>query len=343
MVDAMRGSRMRSWWADFDKASPREPAVRALVEAVSPNATVTDLGGCLSLNLLLRPANLVLRVHQPFVSRRRILALQQVRRCVAADGLVVAEARPFGTTPIRRCGNGWAELETYVPHRDRAATWDSYVWMFRSLGRLHHSLAALDVSVPRPLVSTYAPPGSLPRWLAVAERAAQHDSTARDVVRRARRLLGPLRTQWIPGPSLPTQLIHGDGKLSNIRWTATGEPAYLDFGFAAVRPRIHDLAHSLAWMVLRPDDSGSAETFPWSDGLPELLREYEDAARTRLTDLERRALPPYLAAIPLYEPAIAGYARNPIENLRDPAVDRFLRISEWVLANPTAARTWTNE
>ncbi|MBE1609982.1 phosphotransferase [Actinopolymorpha pittospori] len=331
----MRGSRMRAWWADFDRPTAGQPGVRGLVEVVARGSTVTDLGGCLSLNLWLRPVDLVLRVHQPFVSHRRLLALQSLRHRLTDDGLVVAEPRAIGSRQLQRCGNGWAELETYIRHEDVAPTWESYVWMVRSMGRLHRALAAVDVPVPKPVISTYAPPGSLRRWMAATEEAVRHDSYARGVARSARGLLGPLTAQWIPAAALPNQLIHGDGKLSNIRPTATGAATYLDFGFTAVRPRIHDLAHSLAWMVLRPDDSGSAEAFPW-EKVPDLLGEYEDAAHTTLTELERRALPAYIAAVPLYEPAIAGYARNPVKKLHDQALTRFLRIAAWVLANPSA-------
>jgi hypothetical protein len=148
MVSGMRRSRMRAWWADFDRPSAGEPGVRGLVDAVAPGSTALDLGGCLSLNLWLRPADLVLRVHQPFVSRRRLLALQELRHHLTDDGLVVAEPRAIGRRRLQRCRDGWAELETYIDHQDLAPTWDSYVWMVRSMGRLHRALAAVDVTVP---------------------------------------------------------------------------------------------------------------------------------------------------------------------------------------------------
>ena len=327
---------MRAWWTDFERPSPTRADVRALIEEVTPGTSTTDLGGHLSLNLRLHSADLVIRVHQPFVSRRRILALRELRRHLAEDGLVVAEPRPISGVELRRCGDGWAEVETYIPHQVMAATWDSYVWMFRAIGRLHRRLSRLTIHVPRPAISTYAPPGSVRRWLHVTEQVAQGDPAAHSIVRHTRHLLNQLAAHWIPASALPTQLIHGDGKLSNIRRTPAGATTYLDFGFAAARPRIHDLAHSLAWMVLRPDDSGTAESFPWWSKVPELLAEYENAAQVTLTASERQALPLYTAAVPLYEPAIAGYARDPIKKLHDPTVTRFLHISEWILANPTA-------
>jgi len=72
----MRTDRMADWWIDDasgrGRASPDDPAVQRLVAEIDPHARVTDLGGTMSLNLRIDPAGLVLRVHQPFVSRRRL-------------------------------------------------------------------------------------------------------------------------------------------------------------------------------------------------------------------------------------------------------------------------------
>ncbi|MEQ4203860.1 hypothetical protein [Actinopolymorpha sp. B9G3] len=127
-----------------------------------------------------------------------------------------------------------------------------------------------------------------------------------------------------------------DIQLGNIGLTPEIETLYLDFGFAAVRPRIHELAYALAWVILRPDGSGTADTFCW-DKVPALVEEYEDAAGTVLTPVERKALTPYIAAVPLYHAATVGFHADPVAQLCD---DRdgnaFLRISEWLLANPAA-------
>lgn len=114
-------------------------------------------------------------------------------------------------------------------------------------------------------------------------------------------------------------------------WTASGEAAYFDFGFAMRRPRIHELAYSLFWIVLKPDDSGRAEDFAWSR-VPELIDAYEAAAEDRLSDDERRAIGPYLAAIPLYFAAIASYTPDPAARIRQEV--RSLEISRWVLDHP---------
>ncbi|WP_020578657.1 phosphotransferase [Actinopolymorpha alba] len=154
------------------------------------------------------------------------------------------------------------------------------------------------------------------------------------MARFASGLVRSLRTQWIPALRLPCQVVHGDINLANIGRTPDGETVYLDFGCAANRPRIHDLAAALFYAVVGPGDQGAPEEFAW-DRLPELISTYEEASRSRLTPVERQALGPYLAAVPLSVAARAGY-------LPDPTVLRYrerragLRISEWVLANQRA-------
>ena len=127
------------------------------------------------------------------------------------------------------------------------------------------------------------------------------------------------------------QLVHGDVRLGNVAAAPGGEPVNLDFGFAAIRPRIHDLGYALSWIVLRPDDSGRAEDFQW-DRLPELVTAYEDSTQTTLSPIERRALGPYMAAVPLYLASISGFIPDPVRRLLEERP--FLRIAEWVLANP---------
>jgi Ser/Thr protein kinase RdoA (MazF antagonist) len=131
-----------------------------------------------------------------------------------------------------------------------APTPASYSWLFRAGSRLHRAFATLDLAVPRPLIATYAPPGSLRRWLPITEAAAQDDVEARDIVRYTYELVRRLRQQWVPARLLPRHLVHGDVRLGNICRSPASDTIYLDFGFLAVRPRIHELAYSLAFMVL---------------------------------------------------------------------------------------------
>jgi hypothetical protein len=84
--------------------------------------------------------------------------------------------------------------------------------------------------------------------------------------------------------------------------------------------------------VLRPDDSGRVENFPW-DRVPRLIAAYERGRHERLLPVERRALAPYLAAVALYLAAISGHTADPASHLR--GEEPFIGIARWVLANPS--------
>jgi Ser/Thr protein kinase RdoA (MazF antagonist) len=303
----------------------------------------------MSLNVGLTPAGshaagphatgLVLRVHRPLISRARLVALQAVREGLAGQGLGVPAPVPWQGATLFRCGERWAELEPFLPGVRPEATPDAYAWMFRAMGALHRALAPLDLHVPRPVVATYGPPSTLRRWLQEAEGAVRGDEQAAYTARRLRGLVGRLRALWVPAPALPVHLIHGDIRLGNVCLSPggapPGEPVYFDFGFLARRPRVHELAYALSWIVLRPDSRGSAEGFAW-ELVPRLVGEYEGAARTSLTAAERRALAPYTAAVPLYLGAIAAQVPDPVAHLRHETRLRFLDIAEWLLAHPEA-------
>jgi Ser/Thr protein kinase RdoA (MazF antagonist) len=334
--------RLREWWtddpADPDRLSVNDPDVQRLSAAISPESDTTDLGGVMSLNVRLDAAGLVLRVHQPFVSRQRLLSLQRVRRRLASQGLAVPTPVRWNGSTLFRCRDRWAELEAYLPHERSAPTLDSYRWMFRAVGTLHRALAGLDLAVPRPLVATYAPPGSLRRWLPVTEAAVQGDPSAADVARLLRALVRQLRRRWLPAEALPTHLVHGDARLSNVCRTADGRTAYFDFGFLARRPRIHDLAYALAFMLLALGANRAPDSFPWGC-IPQLLAEYDATANAPLTPLEKRALAPCTASVPPYAAALDGFTESAAENLLSRLP--FLRLSAWLLAHPAAM--WSTE
>lgn len=329
-------TRMRARWLpdpDEPELSAEHPEIRGLVAEIAPGSDVTDLGGTMSLNLRLDSAGLVLRVHPAFVSKSRTLALREIRRRLLASGLVAAEPRPLPDGDVITVDGRCVELEALVPFEKPEATWESYQWMYGTMGRLHRATARLDVSMPRPVLSTYGPPGSLRRWMSVTEPAVQHDEVAADVAGLLRRLIGVLTVDWVPESKLPVGFVHGDVRLGNVGLGPRQESVYLDFGFAARRPLVHDLAYSLAWIILRPDDQGEAERFAWPE-LRGLVAAYESAAGRRLTPIERRALPSYLAAVPMYLSAIAGFMPDPVEHLRNEVRQRLLRSSEWILAHP---------
>lgn len=317
---------LRDCWFDLPSEPGRlpvdDPDVRRLAEAVAPGSRVTDLGGTMSLNLRLEPADLVLRVHQPFVTRRRMDAVQEVRRRLGAGGLLVP-----APLAVLRCRNRWAEVEPYIPNERRTPTPEAHTWLFRAMGALHRSLSAVHVEVPRPLVATFGPPGSLQRWLPVTAAAVRGDRELSEIVGWVRALVDRLRARWVPAERLPVHLIHGDARLSNVRRTPDGRTAYLDFGFCARRPRIHDLAYTLAFELAWDREP---ERVPWRS-LPGLIEAYHQAGAVPLTDLERTALAPYMAAVALYHAALAGYTNDPGAQLR--ARRPFLRLAEWLLTH----------
>jgi Ser/Thr protein kinase RdoA (MazF antagonist) len=329
--------RLIAWWRD-DPADPgrillNDPNVQRLVAAVSPESHPIDLGGTMSLNVWLDKAGLVLRIHQSFVSRQRLLALQEVRRRLALQHFVVPTPIYWHNLPLLRCRNRWAEVEEYLPHKRLAHSLDAYRWLFQAMGRLHRGFGELDMAIPRPLVATYAPPDSLRRWLSVTEKAVEGDAEAMDVALLLHSLMQQLQHQWTPAKELPGQFVHGDIRLSNVGQDDEGRTVYLDFGFLAHRPRIHELGYSLAFMLLALGAQRTPEAFAW-ESIPQLVNEYENAANSRLTAAERRALVAYTAAVPLYAAALDGFTEDPVGKLCSRAP--FLQLSAWLLAHSTA-------
>ena len=151
--------------------------------------------------------------------------------------------------------------------------------------------------------------------------------------RLLRALVQQLQRQWLPASELPMQLVHGDVSPRNVCRTADGRTVYFDFGFLARRPRIHELAYALAFMLLALGGHRAPESFAWAS-IRRLVEEYEVTANVCLTPAERRALAPYTASVPLYAAALDGFTENPVERLL--ARLPFLHLSAWLLAHPTA-------
>ena len=342
--------RLIARWTD-DPADPGRlpltwPSVQRLIEQVAPGSHATDLGGVMSLNVGLTPPGatehaLVLRIHQGHVTKPRLLAVQEVRRRLAATGLLTPVPLSWRDQTVFRCARRWAELECYLPNERPPATPESNIWLFAAMGRLHRALRSPTLAhtkVPPPPDATYAPPGTLRRWLPVTAAAARSAPDAAEIVRGVREQVRRLERHWVPARDLPVQLTHGDVRLSNVRRVPAGHaPAgatiYLDFGFLAVRPRVHDVAYALAFMVWALDGLDAPDRFSW-DLVPQLIAAYETADGIPLSPLERRALAPYTAAVPLHKAALDGFTEDPPARLRTRIP--FLRLSEWLLAHPDA-------
>ncbi|MCL5064985.1 MAG: phosphotransferase [Firmicutes bacterium] len=308
-----------------------DPDVRNLVQQMAPGSQTTDLGGTMSLNLRVEPNDWVLRIHQPFVSKHRLRAIQALRFGCRKQGLRLPEPVERNRSPILRCRNRWAELEEYVPHERLPPNFHAYTWLFHAMGILHRTLVALELTVPRPVIATYGTPSTLRRWQQYTEASLQGDAEATDIANRLRDLVCELRRRWVSSSEIPRQLVHGDVRLSNVCSTVGDVPVFFDFGFAAQRPRVHDLAYALAFMFLAQRGHEALPTDPWHDVEP-LVSTYESACGSPLTAWERKALPSYMAAVPLYQVAIAAWSHDAAQQLREK--QHFLQLGEWILAHP---------
>jgi Ser/Thr protein kinase RdoA (MazF antagonist) len=312
----------------YARPSP-DQAIQAVLARLGLSSVPADLGGTMSLNLHLEELGLVLRVHGRFEHESRIRALRDLRRRLHGQGLTVGVPMPLFGDEIVFVDGRVAEMETFVEAEKPAPTWDSYLWMYEAMGRLHGAIdqGAAGLELPVPEVATYASPAELRAWMTGTVLAVSHDEHAASIAAQVGEMIRALERQWIPPEQLPDQVVHGDIRLGNVVRAAT-DAAYFDFGFAARRPRIHDLAYSLFWIILKPDASGRADTFDWNRAR-ELVGTYEEAARTTISQLERRALAPLLAAIPMYFVAIASYTPDPSDRIKQEI--QSLEIARWVL------------
>lgn len=132
-------------------------------------------------------------------------------------------------------------------------------------------------------------------------------------------------------------VVHGDPRLENLPRDLGGRPVVLDLGFAARRPRIHDLAHAAAWILLGPDDQGGPLDLRAAD-VRRCVTAYEDETHMPLTDLERTAFDSYLAGVCLYQNTVAAYLPDPDTHLAQPGPRHMLRLAKQVMEFP---RTFT--
>jgi Ser/Thr protein kinase RdoA (MazF antagonist) len=325
---------------DDDHPQLTDPDVQHLLADIAPNQHVSDLGGAFSLNLHLQAEGLVLRVHAGDVSRRRLTAQQALRVQLAACDLRVGAPIPWHGSTVIRCDRRWAELEPFIPHEMLPFAIASYPWLFRALGELHCALDGSDLVLPRPAFSTYGPPGTLLRWLRLTEDAVDADPEARAVAHQLRPMLRQLSRQWVPAGKLPIRIIHGDGKLRNIVRATTGETVYLDFGFAAMRPRVHELGYALTRMLLSlgvGDTPDAPSRFGW-ECVPSLIAAYEEAAGVVLTAGEWRALAPAIAATCLFQPVMVWCLPDAADAIRDDERRRLMTIAAWLLDRPDCMR-----
>lgn len=318
--------RIRSWWTDDprDPAKPtiKHPDVQQLLGQIAPGEQAVELGGTMSLNLHLRPSHRVLRIHRPFVTAARVQGEQALRRRVSRSGLSTAEALSFHGDTVLPCGRRLAEVEPFLESSQPEMSVTSYRWLFQQLGVFHHSARQCDIVLPRSVAATWAPPGSLTRWLNVTIPALSVTADGVRVAHRLRTLMNRIRRMWIAPSQLPGQVAHGDFRLGNLARSPAGLPVVFDFGFADRRPRLHDVAYALAFMVL---GLGIKTASAWM--VADVIHHYRQGHG--LEPSERQTLAAYAASVMLHAVAHDGFTADPLA-----ALDRrvpFLDVAEWFL------------
>jgi Ser/Thr protein kinase RdoA (MazF antagonist) len=324
---SIQHSRIRSLWTDDPHDPARttisNPDVRRLIERIAPGAEAIDIGGTMSLNARLVPDDLVLRVHQPFVTHDRLLFEQRLRSTIAGDDIVTSPALSFDGQTVFDCGPRLAEFERHIPHQEPRHSPETYEWLFRQMAVAHERLALYNSKVAPALAATWAPPGSLRRWSAVTEAAFSSTPAGRDAARRLHAIVNYVRRDWTRPTDLPCQVIHGDFRLGNVCSLEDGRTLILDFGFADVRPRSHDLAYTLAFMLLALGED------MWDiDRISTMVESYNSAASVPLGKQEVHSIPAYSVAVLLHALAHYGFTAKPLAQL--PHRLPFLQFAEWI-------------
>lgn len=101
------------------RAGADDPAVAALIDRVAAGDVWTDLGGAFNLNVRIDAAPpVVLRVHRPWVRRRRVAGLRRLRERLRHTPVRVAHptTRVSGRDLVR-VADRWAETSMSAAHR----------------------------------------------------------------------------------------------------------------------------------------------------------------------------------------------------------------------------------
>jgi Ser/Thr protein kinase RdoA (MazF antagonist) len=276
------------------RASANDRPVSALIDRLARGAGWTDIGGAFNLNVRIdADPPVVLRVHRPWVRRRRVAGLRRLRERLQGTQVRVARPIPIAGGDLQRVAGRWAELEEFIGHVRPPAGEESYVRVFEELGRVHAALKAVWEPRPPDPLDDHRTFGQLRHWVGFTRRRLGPRSEP--VVHRMRRLAGEL-AQLRKEVELPCAPIHGDYRLGNVGEMPDGSWATFDLDFARVRERLYDVAASLHHVAHRGESIEPRR----------LLDAYEGTAPERLTPDEHRWLPGALALVPLHRAATAG-------------------------------------
>ncbi len=280
----------------------------------------------------------LVRVHRPWTTPERLEFVHDVMAQLRALGLPVPRviSRPGGRS-WTRVRDRLVEVVEYVPHDRTVGSWGEVGDAFGLLGRLHSSLALLDVEVVPAPVSSYADPVEAIRMLDETEtefrsRPGHPDyDRALSARNRAREVLGRLAEHWHGvGRRLPRGLVHGDYGPGNLLVRGSRIAAVVDFDFADERERAFDVAYGLYFALDRLGD------FDRTALAREPLWRYAEAVAPSVTEAELESLPYEMARVPLYWIAEAGYLPDPVGQTLEwePHVGR----AGWLVSNTDLVR-----
>lgn len=262
---------------------------------------LVDIGGSSTLNLRLDTASgaFVVRLYRRWLTPARLGAMQAARRHLAGVGIPCPLPRPT------RDGAGWievdghlAEIEPFVASDAKMDSWERLERGLPLLGRIHDRLAGLDL----PTAGRRAPASNSidrERFVAGVRRGAVglrevHASDGELALADAGESLAERVAEAERDLDTgPPQLVHGDYWDNNVYFRDGEIVLVADLDFMGARPRIDDLALTLYYTnATFADDQVSMTRVA---DLGRLVRAYDAGLARRLTDAERRAIPPAIA------------------------------------------------
>lgn len=313
-------------------------------------AGLGDVGGTYNLNVRLQTdrGDVVMRVYRPWVQPERLLAVQSLRESLWQDGVPVITPllRPDGTTML-----GWGdrliEVEPWVSSDGGADSWARYQAAAIQLGSLHVALGQVRLPIPfvGAPVSNVLSEWTFADWLERTRRAVTNAPAdlqrfaALHAIDEAERLRQRIAVPPRPVPIM--QLTHGDFAHDNVRYFGPAPVAILDFDFADYRDRLTDVAYLAYWMFEHLQWDTPAAARDWGQ-VRQLIAGFGSTARHPLTPDEIRALPLFMATIPLNWMAEPWLMNDPVAAIG--LVAPQLATSTWLVANQgDLAAMWSRD
>ena len=270
--------------------------------ALHPSATLEDLGGGFSLNLLMETADgrYVVRVHGPHTSPARLADIQLVRRRLAAGGVPSPEPVPARDgCPFVAVNAQLMEVERYVEHDANMNSWPRLETGLPYLGRTHSVLRGIRVSPAgrRPRFANHIEPQeALAGTLRGVQRMQSWSPTMEELELAAlfeelAYLVDDAERDAVS--NLPRQLTHGDFWDNNVLFREGAVVLVTDLDFMGDRLRIDDLALTLYFAS--STIGGDRLSRERVHQLRRLVDAYDSGLTEHLSVAERRAIPAAIA------------------------------------------------